>query len=137
VIYSSECLAATTGRPDLADALEAVARRTAAFLAVSNGPDDILFIDAGAVRRMPVFKICAVDTLGAGDARTALLRLRSPRVLPKPKRCVSARRWPASNAPALATLAGCRSAPTWRPCWPQASRDAFVGASNGAMGPGP
>jgi sugar/nucleoside kinase (ribokinase family) len=68
VIFSSECLVATTGRPDLADGLAAVARHTPAFLAVSNGPDDILFIDAGAVRRMPVFKICAVDTLGAGDA---------------------------------------------------------------------
>jgi sulfofructose kinase len=68
VIFSSECLVATTGRLDLADALAAVARHTPAFVAVSNGPDDILFIDAGAVRRMPVFKICAVDTLGAGDA---------------------------------------------------------------------
>ena len=68
VIFSSECLVATTGRPDLADGLAAVARHTPAFLAVSNGPDDILFIDAGTVRRMPVFKICAVDTLAAGDA---------------------------------------------------------------------
>jgi sulfofructose kinase len=68
VIFSSECLAATTGRPDLADGLAAVARHTPAFLAVSNGPDDILFIDAGAVLRMPVFQIRAVDTLAAGDA---------------------------------------------------------------------
>jgi sugar/nucleoside kinase (ribokinase family) len=68
VIFSSECLVATTGRPDLADGLAAVARHTPAFVAVSNGPDDMLFIDAGAVRRMPVFKICAVDTLAAGDA---------------------------------------------------------------------
>jgi sulfofructose kinase len=68
VIFSSECLMATTGRPDLADGLAAVAQHTAAFLAVSNGPNDILFIEAGAIRRMPVFKICAVDTLGAGDA---------------------------------------------------------------------
>jgi sulfofructose kinase len=68
VIFSSECLMATTGRPDLADGLAAVARHTTAFLAVSNGPNDILFIEAGAIRRMPVFKICAVDTLGAGDA---------------------------------------------------------------------
>ena len=38
------------------------------FLAVSDGPDDILFIETGAVLRMPVFKIGAVDKLGAGDA---------------------------------------------------------------------
>ena len=68
VIFSSECLVATSGRPDLAEGLAAVARHTEAFLAVSNGPNDILFVDAGVVRRMPVFKVCAVDTLGAGDA---------------------------------------------------------------------
>jgi len=68
VIFSSECLMATTGKPDLANGLAAVAQHTAAFLAVSNGPNDILFIEAGAIRRTPVFKICAVDTLGAGDA---------------------------------------------------------------------
>src|SRR5262249_11003258 len=68
VIFSSECLLATTGRPDLADGLAAVARHSPAFLAVSNGPDDILFTDAGDIRRMPVFKSGAVDTFGAGDA---------------------------------------------------------------------
>jgi sulfofructose kinase len=68
VIFSAECLSATTGRLDLADALRAIARHTGAFLAVSNGPNDILFIEAGAVRQMPVFQVCAVDTLGAGDA---------------------------------------------------------------------
>ena len=45
-----------------------IARRTDAFLAVSNGPDDIVYLDDGALRRLPVFKIDAVDTLGAGDA---------------------------------------------------------------------
>src|SRR5207248_2808670 len=41
--------------------------RISAFLAVTNGPDDILWIDAGTVRSLPVFAIAAVDTLGAGD----------------------------------------------------------------------
>jgi len=68
VIFSSECLSATTRRHDLAEGLAAVARHSGAFLAVSNGPDDILFIDRGSVRRLPVFKIRAVDTLAAGDA---------------------------------------------------------------------
>jgi len=53
VIFSSECLSATTGRHDLAEGLAAVARHTGAFLAVSNGPDDILFVDRGSVRRVP------------------------------------------------------------------------------------
>src|ERR1700728_2734896 len=68
VIFSSECLRATTGRDDLADGLSHIARHTNAFLAVSNGPDDIIFREGRALRRVPVFEISAVDTLGAGDA---------------------------------------------------------------------
>jgi sulfofructose kinase len=68
VVFSSECLIATTGRNDLADGLRAIARRTEAFLAVSNGPDDILFLEGNAVRRVPVFAVEALDTLAAGDA---------------------------------------------------------------------
>jgi len=67
LIFSSECLRATTGVADLADGLAHMARRTDAFLAVSNGPDDILFVEGGKLRHLPVFKIEAVDTLGAGD----------------------------------------------------------------------
>ncbi len=68
VIFSSECLRATTGCGDLAEGLQRIARHSAAFLAVSNGPNDILFLERGACRRLPVFSIRAVDTLGAGDA---------------------------------------------------------------------
>lgn len=68
VVFSSECLKTTTGRDDLGEALERVARHTNAFLAVSNGPDDILFLERGSIRRVPVFAVRAVDTLGAGDA---------------------------------------------------------------------
>jgi sulfofructose kinase len=68
VIFSSECLRATTGLADLGDGLARIARNTDAFLAVSNGPDDVIYRDGGALRRLPVFKIDAVDTLGAGDA---------------------------------------------------------------------
>ena len=68
VIFSAECLSATTGLLDRAEALRAVARHTGAFLAVSDGPNDILFIAAGVVRPMPVFRVRAVDTLAAGDA---------------------------------------------------------------------
>jgi sulfofructose kinase len=68
VIFSSECLRATTGADDLGEGLKRIAKKTAAFLAVSNGPNDILYLDGGELRRVPVFKIEAVDTLGAGDA---------------------------------------------------------------------
>jgi sulfofructose kinase len=68
IIFSSECLRETTGLADLGAALQRIARRTAAFLAVSNGPDDIIYLENGALRRLPVFRVDAVDTLGAGDA---------------------------------------------------------------------
>ncbi len=68
VIFSSECLRETTGAADLAGGLKRIAHHTDAFLAVSNGPDDIIYLESGAVRCLPVFKITAVDTLAAGDA---------------------------------------------------------------------
>ena len=68
VIFSSECLRETTGVADLGAGLQRIARNTGAFLAVSNGPDDIVYLNDGALHRLPVFKIAAVDTLGAGDA---------------------------------------------------------------------
>lgn len=69
LIFSSEALAATTGIADLGTALLGIAAGVRGFLAVTNGPDDVLWLDpAGALRRMPVFKIEAVDTLGAGDS---------------------------------------------------------------------
>jgi sulfofructose kinase len=68
VIFSSECLRATTGAADLAAGLERIARKTDAFLAVSNGPNDILFFEGRKLCQLPVFDIEAVDTLGAGDA---------------------------------------------------------------------
>ena len=68
VIFSSECLRETTGIADLGEGLKRIAGETDAFLAVSNGPGDIVYLEAGALRRLPVFKIAAVDTLGAGDA---------------------------------------------------------------------
>jgi sulfofructose kinase len=68
LIFSSECLRETTGVADLAEGLLRIAKRTAAFLAVSNGPDDIVFMERGQPQRLPVFKVAAVDTLAAGDA---------------------------------------------------------------------
>ena len=68
VIFSAECLRATTACENLAQGLERIAQHTDAFLAVSNGPNDIVFREDGACRRLPVFAVKAVDTLGAGDA---------------------------------------------------------------------
>lgn len=67
VIFSGECLRATTGTDDLSAGLQRMAPRTSAFLAVSDGPNPVRYIENGAIRTMPVFKIDAVDTLAAGD----------------------------------------------------------------------
>jgi sugar/nucleoside kinase (ribokinase family) len=68
IIFSSECLRETTGGLDLGAGLARIADHTDAFLAVSNGPNDIVYLEGGALCHLPVFKIDAVDTLGAGDA---------------------------------------------------------------------
>jgi sulfofructose kinase len=68
VVFSWECLRETTGVADLGEGLLRIAGKTDAFLAVSNGPDDVVYLERGKLRRLPVFKIDAVDTLGAGDA---------------------------------------------------------------------
>ena len=67
VIFSSECLRATTGLDDLAAGLMRMMSRTNAFLAVSDGPGAVRYIANGSVRTMPVFKVDAIDTLAAGD----------------------------------------------------------------------
>ena len=68
VVFSSECLRESTGATDLTEGLKRIASNTDAFIAVSNGPEDILYLEGDAVRRLPVFSIVAVDPLGAGDA---------------------------------------------------------------------
>ena len=67
VVFSSECLRATTGATDLGVALQRIAPRTKAFLAVSDGPNPVRYITDGALRTVPVFSVDAVDTLAAGD----------------------------------------------------------------------
>jgi sulfofructose kinase len=67
VVFSSECLRATTGLDDLVAALAAIARTTPSFLAVTHGPHDVLWREDASVHKSPVFPVKAVDTLGAGD----------------------------------------------------------------------
>jgi sugar/nucleoside kinase (ribokinase family) len=67
VVFSSECLRETTGEQDLANGLQRMARRTRAFLAVSDGAGPVRYIEGGSPRTMPAFLVEAVDTLAAGD----------------------------------------------------------------------
>jgi sulfofructose kinase len=67
VVFSTECLRATTGLDDLAAALARIADLTPAFLAVTRGAQDVLWREGATLRKSPVFAVEAVDTLGAGD----------------------------------------------------------------------
>jgi sulfofructose kinase len=67
VVFSAEALRATTGCADLATALRSAAQVIRGFLAVTNGPEAVLWMDGGAARAMPVFAVDVIDTLGAGD----------------------------------------------------------------------
>jgi sulfofructose kinase len=67
VIFSSECLRETTGLRDLDAGLERMSARTRAFLAVSDGPNEVRYRSGRQVQTMPVFTIEAIDTLAAGD----------------------------------------------------------------------
>jgi sulfofructose kinase len=67
IVFSSECLRETTGLTNLAAGLERMAPRARAFLAVSDGPNEVRYLHNGRMHTMPVFHIDAVDTLAAGD----------------------------------------------------------------------
>ncbi len=68
VIASADALRASTGLSDLAAGLEKLAAFYEGFLAVTDGPNGIDWLERGAIRHMDAFKIDAIDTLGAGDA---------------------------------------------------------------------
>jgi sugar/nucleoside kinase (ribokinase family) len=67
VIFSGECLRATTGISSLADGLRAAFAKLHKFVAVTDGANDALWCDAGEIVRSPAFRITAIDTLAAGD----------------------------------------------------------------------
>jgi sulfofructose kinase len=67
VVFSREGLTALAQTDDLSAALLTAARHSDAFLAVTDGGDDILWLREGQVARMAVPKVAAIDTLAAGD----------------------------------------------------------------------
>ena len=68
IVFSAEGLRATMAADDLAAALQQFGERTDAFIAVTDGPAPVLWRDPiGAIRRLSVFRVAAVDTLAAGD----------------------------------------------------------------------
>jgi sulfofructose kinase len=67
VVFAADGLRATAGMDDLEAALKAIAARSDAFLAVTDGANGVLWLADGAARRLPAIAVEVVDTLGAGD----------------------------------------------------------------------
>jgi sugar/nucleoside kinase (ribokinase family) len=67
IVFSADGLRATAQSDDLAAALAVVAGHTDAFVAVTDGPREMLWRENDALQRLPAFTVDAVDTLGAGD----------------------------------------------------------------------
>ncbi len=67
VVFSAEGLRATAGTDHLGRALIDISKQTKAFVAVTDGANDVLWLGDGELRQIPAFKVDVIDTLGAGD----------------------------------------------------------------------
>jgi sugar/nucleoside kinase (ribokinase family) len=76
VISSTEALSGTTGLRDPAEGLLKLGAHVQGFLAVTNGPDGVYWLEGGKVRHMDAFHVDAIDTLGAGDTFHGAFTLR-------------------------------------------------------------
>jgi sugar/nucleoside kinase (ribokinase family) len=68
VVSSAEALRGITGLADYGAGLKRLAEHVGGFLAVTDGPHGVYWLDHGGLRHMPAFKVNAIDSLGAGDA---------------------------------------------------------------------
>ncbi len=111
VVFSSECLRATTGLDDLPAALERIAGATPSFLAVTNGPQDVLWLDGRVLRRIPGLSRSMRSTrLAPATSSTALSRWRSR----KSETSVAAMRFAAAAAGLKCTRLGGSAAAPYR-----------------------
>jgi sulfofructose kinase len=68
VVSSAEALHGTTGVSDYGAGLQRLAQHVSGFLAITDGPNGVYWLDHGVLRHMPAFKVKAIDSLAAGDA---------------------------------------------------------------------
>jgi sulfofructose kinase len=68
VVSSTEALRGATGARDPGAGLRALAEHISGFLAVTDGPNGIDWLERGELHHMQAFKVKAIDSLGAGDA---------------------------------------------------------------------
>jgi len=92
VIASAEALRGTTGETGYGAGLSGLAKQFTSFLAVTDGPNGVYWLDGGALKHMPAFQVNAIDSLGAGDAfhGAFTLALAEGRALPDILRFASA-----------------------------------------------
>jgi sugar/nucleoside kinase (ribokinase family) len=67
VVSSAEALHATTGLTDYGAGLKRLSEHAAGFLAITDGPKGVYWLEHRALRHMPAFKVKAIDSLAAGD----------------------------------------------------------------------
>ena len=92
VVASTEALFGMTGLNDYEEALERLAKHLSGFVAITDGPKGVYWLEDGALRHLPAFRVEAIDSLGAGDAFHAgfALAIAEGRTLPDILRFASA-----------------------------------------------
>jgi sulfofructose kinase len=68
VVASAEALLEMAGSSDYEKALRALATHLSGFVAMTDGPKGVYWLEGGELRHLPAFKVDAIDSLGAGDA---------------------------------------------------------------------
>jgi sugar/nucleoside kinase (ribokinase family) len=68
VVSSAEALHGTTGLKDHGAALKKLAGHISGFLAITDGPNGVYWLERDNLRHMAAFKVKAIDSLAAGDA---------------------------------------------------------------------
>jgi sulfofructose kinase len=68
VVASAEALFGMTGLQDYKGALERLAEHLSSFVAITDGPKGVYWLEGGELRHLPAFKVKVIDSLGAGDA---------------------------------------------------------------------
>lgn len=92
VVSSAEALFGMTGLKDYREALERLAKHLSGFVAITDGPKGVYWLEGSELRHLPAFNIEAIDSLGAGDAFHGgfTLALAEGRALPDIMRFASA-----------------------------------------------
>ena len=69
VVSSTEALFATTGlQATTATPSSDSPRHISGFVAITDGPNGVYWLERGELRHLPAFKVKVIDSLGAGDA---------------------------------------------------------------------